>query len=192
MPRTAWSPPEHPAGGYSPTVNLTPASGTLSGRTYDRPRTKWPKAPAFALPDEHGRDVRLADQLGHGPVLLLFYRGDWCSYCNAQLAGFAVRARDLEALGARVLAISVDESPKAGPLKTWLRFPFPVLADPCHRVIDQYAGLEAGQRRGLPVGKPATYVLDRSGGIRWQYIGEDFADRPLVDEVLAQVEAARE
>lgn len=165
-------------------------SAVEAPRRPGRPANAWPKAPDFTLPDEHGRPVRLADQLGHGPVLLLFYRGDWCSYCNAQLAGFVVRARDLEALGARVLAISVDDVPRAAPFQTALRFPFPVLSDPEHGVIDLYAGLEPTLRRGIAVGKPATYVLDRNGGIRWHHVGEDFADRPIVDEVLARLEAA--
>jgi peroxiredoxin len=144
-------------------------------------------APDFTLPDERGRPVHLADLLGRGPVLLLFYRGDWCSYCNAQLAGYALRHGELDALGARVLAISVDGSPDGAALKTKLRFPFPVLSDPTHAVIDRYGGIEARLRAGIAIGKPATYVLDAEGRIRWSYVGEDFADRPLVEEVIEQV-----
>lgn len=148
------------------------------------------QAPDFTLLDERGEPVRLAELLGRGPILLLFYRGDWCSYCNAQLAGYALRHRELEALGAQVLAISVDGTPGAAALKTKLRFPFPVLSDPTHAVIDQYGGIEARLRQGIAIGKPATYVLDRAGAIRWSYVGEDFADRPLVEEVVDQVRQA--
>ncbi len=144
-------------------------------------------APDFSLPDEQGRPVHLRDLLGQGPVLLLFYRGDWCSYCNAQLAGYALRHRELAALGAKVLAVSVDGGPHGARLKTKLRFPFPVLSDPDHTVIDQYAGLEDNLRQGLAVGKPATYVLDPDGRITWAYVGEDFGDRPLVEEVIQRL-----
>lgn len=153
-------------------------------------QTRLQPAPDFTLPDEEGRPVRLADLLDRGPILLLFYRGDWCSYCNAQLAGYALRHRELDALGAQVLAISVDGQPDAAALKTKLRFPFPVLSDPSHAVIDRYGGIEARLRQGIAIGKPATYVLDREGRIRWSYVGEDFADRPLVEEVIDQVRLA--
>lgn len=146
-------------------------------------------APDFTLPDERGQPVHLGDLLGRGPILLLFYRGDWCSYCNAQLAGYALRHEELSALGAQVLAISVDGGPDGTKLKTKLRFPFAVLSDPEHTVIDRYAGIEAELRQGVAIGKPATFVLDPTGRIRWFHVGEDFADRPLVEEVIEQVRA---
>lgn len=147
-------------------------------------------APDFTLPDERGHLVHLGDLLGRGPILLLFYRGDWCSYCNAQLAGYAVRHGEFDALGAQVLAISVDGRPDGAALKTKLRFPFPVLSDPERTVIDRYAGIEDELRRGVAIGKPATYVLDAVGRVRWAHVGEDFADRPLVEEVIEQVRGA--
>jgi len=70
-------------------------------------------------------------------------------------------------LGAQVLAISVDGQPDGGALKTKLPFPFPVLSDPEHVVIDRYGGIEARLRPEIAIGKPATYVLDRDGRIRW-------------------------
>lgn len=148
-------------------------------------------APDFTLPDEHGRPIRLRDLLGEGPILLLFYRGDWCSYCNAQLAGYALRREELAEIGAKVLAISVDGGPDGARLKTKLRFPFPVLSDPDHTVIDAYAGLEESLRQGLAIGRPATYVLDPDGRITWAHIGEDFADRPLVEEVMDRLGRVR-
>ena len=147
-------------------------------------------APDFSLPSVDGGQVALRDLLGRGPILLLFYRGDTCSYCNAQLAGFARRHEELAALGAQVLAISVDGEPDGAALKTKLRFPFPVLSDPDHAVIDRFGGTEPATAAGIVKGRPATYVLDPRGRIAWSYIGEDFADRPLVDEVIDQVRAA--
>jgi peroxiredoxin len=66
----------------------------------------FPRAPAvgdravdFELPNAQGRRIRLTDQLERGPVVLTFYRGAWCPFCNLQL-------RHLEALGAALLAVS--------------------------------------------------------------------------------------
>ncbi len=147
-------------------------------------------APDFQLPGEDGVDVALRDLIGRGPILLLFYRGDTCSYCNAQLAGFARRHEELEELGAQILAISVDGRPDGAALKTKLRFPFRVLSDVDHAVIDRYGGTEPATSAGIVKGRPATYVIDTRGRIAWSHVGADFADRPLVDEVIDQVRAA--
>lgn len=48
------------------------------------------QAPEFALPDQLGRVVSLGEQLAHGPVVLVFYRGDWCPYCNLTLRALQV------------------------------------------------------------------------------------------------------
>ena len=45
-------------------------------------------APDFALPDATGRPVSLASLLASGPVVLVFYRGNWCPYCNVQLRAY--------------------------------------------------------------------------------------------------------
>lgn len=144
----------------------------------------------FTLPDESGQPVRLEDHLGHGPVALVFYRGDWCAYCNGQLASYVRHSDDLARLGARVLAISVDGAPDNADLKRKLSLPFPVLSDSDHAVIDRYAGTEAKLRAGVAIGKPATFVLDRHGDIVWSYVGIDYGDRPLFGEVLDQLERA--
>lgn len=146
------------------------------------------EAPRFTLPDENGRPVRLDDHLGRGPLVLVFYRGDWCPYCNAQLAGYLRHLDRLDRLGAGVLAISVDAVADAAALKSKLALPFPVLSDPGGEVIDRYAGTEERLRDGVAIGRPATFVLDRHGSIAWSHVGADFADRPLVSEVLEQLE----
>ena len=145
-------------------------------------------APRFTLPDEQGRPVRLDDHLGNGPVVLLFYRGDWCTYCNAQLASYLQHLDELDRLGAGFLAISVDNGPDSSALKSKLALPFPILSDPTHAVIDRYAGAEAKLRQGVAIGKPATYILDADGAIVWSHVGEDFDDRPLISEVFEQLE----
>lgn len=146
------------------------------------------KAPLFTLPDESGQPVALEQLLGRGPLVLVFYRGDWCSYCNGQLAAYAQHVDALERLGAAVLAISVDGAPDSARLKSKLALPFPVLSDGDHEVIDRYAGTEQKLREGVAIGKPATFIIDRYGDIVWRHVGEDFADRPLFSEVLAQLE----
>src|SRR5712691_1886955 len=64
------------------------------------------RAPDFTLPDQLGRQVSLAGELQQGPVVLIFYRGEWCPYYNAMLRTYGLRAADFAARGGRLVAVS--------------------------------------------------------------------------------------
>src|SRR5207248_1144449 len=64
------------------------------------------RAPDFSLPDQLGRHVSLGGELEQGPVVLIFYRGEWCPYCNAMLRTYGLRAADFSQRGARLVAVS--------------------------------------------------------------------------------------
>jgi peroxiredoxin len=63
-------------------------------------------APRFALPDQHGTIVRLADRLSQGPVVLLFVRGAWCPFCTLTLRAYQDILPTIHDLGADLLAIT--------------------------------------------------------------------------------------
>src|SRR5262249_39781272 len=60
----------------------------------------------FSLPDQFGREVSLAGELARGPVVLIFYRGEWCPYCNLMLRTYGLRAAEFAERGARLVAVS--------------------------------------------------------------------------------------
>ncbi len=135
---------------------------------------------------EDGRAVRLADLRGR-PVVLVFHRGGWCPFCQAQLAGlnthFAALAEDAE-----VLAISVDV-PAA--VRAWARasnLGFSLLHDEGAVVARQY-GLtyHSDAHDNVPV--PATIVLDADGRIAWFHVAEDVRDRPDPREIMTALES---
>lgn len=64
------------------------------------------KAPAFTLPDAHGKPISSADLLAKGPIVLTFYRGGWCPFCNIQLAEYQERQSDFASRGAQLVAVS--------------------------------------------------------------------------------------
>jgi peroxiredoxin len=64
------------------------------------------QAPDFTLPDAHGRLVSLSGSLETGPVVVTFYRGGWCPYCNIQLRAYQQALPDIVRLGGRLFAIS--------------------------------------------------------------------------------------
>lgn len=67
------------------------------------------RAPDFTLPDAQGRPLSLSDSLRTGPVVVTFYRGGWCPYCNIQLRAYQQALPQITALGGRLLAISPQD-----------------------------------------------------------------------------------
>ncbi|MEM9016753.1 MAG: peroxiredoxin family protein, partial [Verrucomicrobiota bacterium] len=66
------------------------------------------KAPDFTLPNAKGVEVSLATELEKGPVVLTWYRGGWCPYCNIQLAAYQKVLPQFEELGAQLIAVSPE------------------------------------------------------------------------------------
>jgi len=138
----------------------------------------------FELPDQQDYPWSLSGQLEIGPVVLVFYRGDWCPYCNGQLASYARRFEEFERRGAQLAGISVDPPPNNARMVGKLLLPFPLLSDPEGELARLY-GLWNAQE-GVAV--PAVVVVDRSGEVRYLYSGSDFADRPRDEGIFATLD----
>ena len=138
----------------------------------------------FELPDQQDYPWSLSGQLEMGPVVLVFYRGDWCSYCNGQLVSYARRFEEFEKRAVQIVGISVDPPPNNARMVGKLLLPFPLLSDPDGELI-RLCGLWDA-KEGVAV--PSIVVVDQSGEVRYLYSGSDFADRPGDDEVFAALE----
>ncbi len=151
-------------------------------------------APEFTLPDAFGHPVSLSALLARGPVVISFYRGEWCPFCNIELRALQQALPAMEQLGATLVAIS-PELPDHGIVASEKnKLTFPVLSDFGNNVARQFGIVfQVGQelkefslnvfkndlalRNGedsyeLPV--PATYVLDTSGVIRFAHVDVDY------------------
>lgn len=151
-------------------------------------------APDFTLPDAFGNPVSLSALLARGPVVISFYRGEWCPFCNIELRALQQALPTIEQLGATLVAIS-PEMPDHGIVASEKnKLTFPVLSDFGNKVARQFGIVfQIGQelkefsrnafkndialRNGedsyeLPV--PATYVLDTSGVIRFAHVDVDY------------------
>jgi peroxiredoxin len=84
----------------------------------------------FELPDQQDYPWSLSGQLEMGPVMLIFYSGDWSPYCNGQLASYARRFEEFEKRGAQLAGISVDPPANNAGMVGKLLLPFPLLSDP--------------------------------------------------------------
>lgn len=143
-------------------------------------------APDFELPDAKGKLVRLTDRLASGPVVLSFYRGAWCPYCNLELQALQAALSHIVDHGASVVAISPQAPDDAVAVVDRHDLTFDVLSDVEQQVIRDYrlqfvfpheirpyafpdtaAALARQQPDGewrLPV--PATFVIDTAGIIQ--------------------------
>jgi peroxiredoxin len=86
-------------------------------------------APDFTLPDIEGKPVRLSDSLARGPVILTFYRGGWCPYCNLELRAYQRLLPTIKAAGAQVIAVSPQTVTASADTVQKNGLSFPVLAD---------------------------------------------------------------
>lgn len=161
-------------------------------------------APDFILPDAHGEPVRLRALLDEGPVVVVFYRGGWCPYCNLHLRGFQRRLAEIRELGAQVVAISPQLPDNSLSTQEKNELAFPVLSDVGNKVARQFgivfelsdelvklyrrfghpleeANGESG-RKELPV--PGTFLIDRKGIIRLAHVNVDYTRRLDPDDVI--------
>ncbi len=72
------------------------------------------KAPEFTAKDQNGKVISLKDELKNGKVVLIFYRGQWCPYCNKQLKGIEDSLSLITSKGATVLAITPEQPAPEG------------------------------------------------------------------------------
>jgi peroxiredoxin len=166
--------------------------------------------PDFTLPDAFGNQVSLKSLLAKGPVVIGFYRGEWCPFCNIELRALQEVMPKMQKLGATLVAIS-PEKPDHGIVMTEKnKLTFPVLSDSGNKVARQFGivfqvgkelsafarnafkndiSLRNGQDSGeLPV--PAIYVVDRAGVIRFAHIDVDYmTERAEPEEIIAALEA---
>jgi peroxiredoxin len=96
-------------------------------------------APDFILPDTNGNAVRLYSLLRTGHVVVVFYRGNWCPYCDLHLRGFQRRLAELRELGAQVVAISPELADDLLSAQIKSQLALPMLSDDGDRVIRQFA-----------------------------------------------------
>ena len=164
-------------------------------------------APDFELPDATGQTVRLSDLLKQGPVVINFYRGEWCPYCNLELRAFQNLLPEFQQAGATLVAISPELPDHSLSVTEKHSLEFAVLSDVGNQVSRQYGlvftldaslrpiyqnfGIDLPASNGddsyeLPL--PATYVIDRSGHIRYAFAEADYTQRAEPQDVLAVVE----
>ena len=161
-------------------------------------------APQVMLPDAHGKPVNLAPLLEKGPVVLVFYRGGWCPFCNMQLKAYEAVLARIEAAGASIVAISPEKPDDTVSTSEKNALTFPVLSDVGQKTgrafglvysfTDELRSVYDGFNLDIPGknGTPddwslplsATYVIGSDGRILFADTGVDYRHRTDPSDVL--------
>jgi len=165
-------------------------------------------APHFSLPNAFGDSVSLYSLLESGPVVLVFYRGNWCPYCNLHLRSLQKISPILEEKGAHLVAVTPQKPDESLKQLKAEGYPFEILSDLDYSVtaaFDLYFELSPDLQRvykkfgvdlevfngagrtALPV--PGTFVIDQAGVIRAAQADTDYKKRMEPAEILSAVDA---
>ncbi|REE88566.1 peroxiredoxin [Paenibacillus taihuensis] len=161
------------------------------------------KAVNFKLTNALGGDVILFEELQKGPIVLTFYRGGWCPFCNMQLNAYQQILPEIRAMGAQLIAISPQKPDHSLSLQEKEGLEFQVLSDPDGLVTAQYnllfdvpedvrelmegIGVDLSEYNNtsqwvLPV--PVTFIIDESAIIRSSYVNPNFMQRQSPEKIL--------
>lgn len=162
------------------------------------------RAPDFALPDQRGEEVHLTALLRESRVVLIFYRGEWCPYCNLQLRTFQAHLGRIAEFGAQLVAISPQTPDHSLSMAAKNDLEYLVLSDVGAKVIERYglryeidaetramlesAGNDVGAHNGpggwvLPAA--STFVIDVDGVVRYAHVRGDWTERAEPIDVLS-------
>ena len=162
------------------------------------------KVPAFSLPNQNNEATSLPDSL----VVLNFYRGGWCPYCNFELGALQKLIPEFEAAGAKLVAITPETPDHSISTKEKNELSFDILSDVGNEVAKQFGlvftipseiqsiyesfGIDVNKHNGddtfeLPI--PATYVVNSAGEIVYHFVDADYTQRSEPSDVLAAVKA---
>jgi len=160
-------------------------------------------APDFTLNDPEGKPVFSRELLSRGPLVVSFYRGIWCPYCNLDLQALQAALSDITARGASVVAISPQTAANSRKSLRNNKLTFPILSDVRSEVAnafgirfklpDYLAELYKQFGNNLPIFNndpswvlpmPARYVIDIDGIIAYSEVNPDYTQRPDPSELL--------
>ena len=169
------------------------------------------RAVDFELPEIGGRNLRLSELWAAGPVVLVYYRGGWCPFCNQYLAVLQKSLLDIHALDAQLVAVSPELANHGLATQEKGKLTFPLVSDEGNQVARQYGLVYRISDKVIPyydqffdindyngdrsyeLPLSATYVIDTGGVVRYAFLDADYkrrADPKEVLTVLRQLKAA--
>src|SRR5687767_1908868 len=165
------------------------------------------KAPDFKATDQYGNEIRLKDILKDSVVVLIFYRGQWCPYCNKQLRKLEDSLQLIKNKGARLIAVTPEMPESISKTIEKTKASYHLIYDKDMKIMKAYgvnfqvddksvaryknADIDLLSANGqkdkafLPV--PATYIIGKEGTILYRYFNSDYKKRPSLEEILDNI-----
>ncbi len=155
------------------------------------------KVPEFVLTDPERNEVALGDLLAKGPVVISFYRGAWCPYCNIELQALEAVSDEISARGATLIAISMQGAADSRKSQRDNNLSFPILTDQGGELSEKFGlrwtlqpyvkeffkmfkvelpVIHGDGQWNLPM--PARYVIDTDGTVAYAEVNPDYTRRP--------------
>lgn len=153
------------------------------------PIPKGDKAPPFTVESTSGK-FSLEERLKDGPILLMFYMGDFGTTCTWALNKLAEITPQIKEAGAAVAAVSVNPMTMHQRFLARMDFPFPLLSDESREVTTAYGSLITGHPLYKGMSGRAVYLIGTDGSILYSWMPED--DPALSPDFPALVETVRE
>ncbi|WP_076923827.1 peroxiredoxin-like family protein [Pseudoalteromonas sp. EB27] len=166
------------------------------------------KVENFSLANHNGENIELADLLKKGPIIISFYRGGWCPYCNLELKALNDYLPQFKTQSAQLVAISPQLPDETLSTAQKNDLEFDVLSDVSNKVAEQFGllftlderiqalytqfGIDFEHYYGdksfkLPL--PATYVINQEGVITYAFLNEDYTLRAEPTDIMAALES---
>jgi peroxiredoxin len=188
---------------YDKGIRAVIASGML-----DAALKEGATAPDFTLKNAVGEEVNLGELLKDGPVVLTWYRGSWCPYCNIALQSYQRELPAIRKAGAQFVALTPELPDKSLPTKEKFKLGYEVLTDLNNGVAEKFGivfkmtpwvakAMEEGfglqgyngkdyDKNTLPLS--ATYIITPDGKIAYAFLDAEYRNRATPEMILAELE----
>ncbi|OJJ21284.1 hypothetical protein BKI52_12030 [marine bacterium AO1-C] len=175
-----------------------------SGRLAEVPSTG-DIAPSFVLPDDKGNFVSSEVLLQRGPLIVSFYRGDWCVFCNLELRALQRSLAEFLRYGASLVGISPQTVAYSHMNADRRNVQYQILSDSGNKIANEYglmfsmpqqmvnafntfgidiAKVNGGQNQ-VEVPVPATFVINTDGRVAYRFLDADYTKRAEPSEIIA-------
>ncbi len=182
---------------YAKGIDDVTSSGILN-----RAKNRGDRAPDFTLKNAVGKEISLSEYLKEGPVVLTWYRGGWCPYCNLTLSRLQLELSNFKGEKANLLAITPEIPDKSITTSEKHNLEFEVLSDVENVVGKKYEIIFTltpevaeiyennfnfhefydNDRKELPLA--ATYVIDQDGTIQYAFLDSDYRNRAEPSDII--------
>ena len=160
--------------------------------------------PAFSLKDSNGKTIESSDLLKQGNLVVVFYRGSWCPFCNLYLRSLQKNMPQIKAAGGNLIAVSVENPDNSLAVAKKNELDFTVLSDPNLTVAGKFgivyqmpketddiykskysldiAKHNEMEKPELPLS--ATYIVNQKGEIVYAYLEPDYQKRAAPETII--------